>query len=223
MSVTRALETVEHSHVAVVMIDASRGLVQQDKAIADKVCKQAKSCILVGNKSDLLSDKEWEAFKLKVETDLKMISWAPLVRASVLTGQGVEEAMELVVEAGRWRRERLPKAPLNDVFQDALMIRPLPRTKTGGIQKLRYALQLETETPTFVLHMNRNVQLHSSDQKYVENIIRKRWPYTATPLRIQYKGPDRSKKQQQGEGSALRPHVDQRKKRSPKAGSRRYQ
>ena len=80
----------------------------------------------MGNKSDLLSDKEWEAFKLKVETDLrmisrgltlaltltltrtlaltltltkvetdlKMISWAPLVRASVLTGQGVEEAME---------------------------------------------------------------------------------------------------------------------------------
>ena len=40
--------------------------------------------------------------------------------------------------------------------------------------------------PTKVLHMNRNVQLHSSDQKYVENIIRKRWPYTAKPLRIQY-------------------------------------
>ena len=75
-----------------------------------------------------------------------MIPWAPLVRTSVLTGQGVEEAMELVVEAGRWRRERLPKAPLNDVFQDALMIRPLPRTKTGGLQKLRYALQLETGT-----------------------------------------------------------------------------
>ena len=74
--------------------------------------------------------------------------------------------------------------------------------------------------------MNRNVQLHSSDQKYVENIIRKRWPYTATPLRIQYKGPDKGKKQheqQQQDGSAARPHVDQRKKRSPKGGSRRYQ
>ena len=66
-------DQVEHSHVAVIMIDASRGLVQQDKAIADKVCKQAKSCILVGNKSDLLTDKEWEAFRLKVETDLRMI------------------------------------------------------------------------------------------------------------------------------------------------------
>ena len=52
--------------MAVIMIDASRGLVQQDKAIADKVCKQAKSCILVGNKCDLLSQREWEAFKLKV-------------------------------------------------------------------------------------------------------------------------------------------------------------
>ena len=62
--------------------------------------------------------------------------------------------------------------------QDAFTIRPLPRTKTGGLQKLRYALQLDTETPTFVLHMNRNVQLHSSDQRYVENIIRKRWPHT---------------------------------------------
>ena len=65
-------------------------------------------------------------------------------------------------------------------MQDAFTIRPLPRTKTGGLQKLRYALQLDTETPTFVLHMNRNVQLHSSDQRYVENIIRKRWPLTLT-------------------------------------------
>ena len=109
------------------------------------------------------------------------------------------------------------------------MIRPLPRTKTGGLQKLRYALQLETETPTFVLHMNREVQLHSADQKYLENTIRKRWPYTATPLRIQYKGPDKSKKRQQqllqqqrDSGAAARPQVDQRK-RSPKGRSRRFQ
>ena len=40
------------------------------------MCKQAKSCILVGNKSDLLSDKEWEAFKLQVKNDLRMILWA---------------------------------------------------------------------------------------------------------------------------------------------------
>ena len=71
--------------------------------------------------------------------------------------------------------------------------------------------------------MNRNVQLHPSDQKYLENTIRKRWAYTATPLRIQYKGPDKSKKkQQQQPGSAGRPHVDQRK-RSPKGSSRRFQ
>ena len=57
----------------------------------------------------------------KVETELPMIRWAPLVRASVLSGEGVEEAMELVVEAGRWRRERLPKGPLNDVFQVSLL------------------------------------------------------------------------------------------------------
>eukprot|EP00320_Phaeocystis_rex_P004342 CAMPEP_0119061982 /NCGR_PEP_ID=MMETSP1178-20130426/5676_2 /TAXON_ID=33656 /ORGANISM="unid sp, Strain CCMP2000" /LENGTH=83 /DNA_ID=CAMNT_0007043219 /DNA_START=1 /DNA_END=249 /DNA_ORIENTATION=- len=83
--------------------------------------------------------------------------------------------MELVVAAARWRRERLPTGPLNDAFQDALLIRPLPRTKGGGAQKIRYAQQLETETPTFVLHMNRDVELHPSDQKYLENVIRKRW------------------------------------------------
>ena len=52
-----------------------------------------------------------------------MIRWAPLVRASALTGEGIDEAMELVVDAGRWRRERLPKGPLNDVFQDGRVSR----------------------------------------------------------------------------------------------------
>ena len=261
VQVTRALETIEHSHVAVLMIDASRGLVHQDKVIADRVCKQAKSCILVGNKCDLLDGEAWKAFEekvrpdprprprphpgppptlgpgpspspspnpspspqpnqpYKVRTELAMIRWAPLVRASALTGEGIDEAMELVVDAGRWRRERLPKGPLNDVFQDALMIRPLPRTKTGGAQKVRYVLQLETETPAFVLHMNRDVDLHPSDHKYLENTIRKRWPYTATPLRLQFKGPDRKRNERRRAATS----VPQRLKRRPSSRSARVQ
>ena len=118
------------------------------------------------------------------------------------------------------RAVRLPKGPLNAVFQDALMIRPLPRTKTGGAQKIRYAMQLETETPTFVLHMNKDVDLHPSDQKYLENTIRKRWAFTATPLRLQFKGPDL--KRSAARRAAIS-RVPQRVKRRPGARSARVQ
>lgn len=190
MAVLRALQTIEHSHVALLMIDADVGLRRQDKVIAAKIVQHCKSCVLVGNKADLLDDRGWEAFEEQVKTELPMLAYAPLVRASVLHGNGIDEAMELVVEAGRWRRERLPKRTLNEIFADALLTRPLPRSATGGAQKIRYVAQAETETPTFVFHMNREVRLHPGDEKYLENTIRAQWSYTATPLRLVFKAPD---------------------------------
>jgi len=189
MAVVRAQQTLEHCHVALLLVDATAGLRKQDLAIAERLVRHGKSCVLVGNKADLLDERGWRAFEEEVQQALPMMHYAPLVRCSAVRGDGVGEAMGHVLEAGRWRRERLHKKTLNTVLQEAQMVRPLPLSKTRGAQKIKHVLQADTEAPTFVLHMNRKVSLHPADVRYLENSIRAQWPFTATPLRLVFEAP----------------------------------
>ena len=154
MAVARAEQTIDHCHVALLLVDAAAGLQRQDLLIADRIVKNGKSCVVVANKCDLLDERGWRAFEEEVAAKLPMLAYAPLVRASMLRREGLDEAMGFVLEAGRWRRERLHKKTLNAVFAEALLVRPLPLSSTGGAQKVKHVLQADAETPTFVLHMN---------------------------------------------------------------------
>ena len=175
--------------MALLLVDATVGLRKQDLVIAERLVRHGKSCVLVGNKADLLDERGWERFEEEVQQALPMMHYAPLVRCSALRGDGVDEAMSYVLEAGRWRRERLHKKTLNTVLQEAQMVRPLPLSRTRGAQKIKHVLQADTEAPTFVLHMNRAVRLHPADVRYLENAIRAQWPFTATPLRLIFEAP----------------------------------
>ena len=90
---------------------------------------------------------------------------------------------------------RVPRRRLNELFQRAQLLRPLPKVRASkdaqaGRIRILYVLQANTEAPTFVVHLNRDVELHPSDKQWVENTIRSQWAFTATPLRIVYRSKD---------------------------------
>lgn len=194
MSVYKARETVRRAHVALLVFDAKEGMRRQDLAIADHVIEHHKSCVLVANKVDLLDAREREALDDHVREKLPMLRYAPIVHASATSGEGVDEAFDLALAAGKWRRERIPRIRLEELYQRATLLKPLPLVKnTGGKNrgalKIRSVAQSDTETPTFVFHLNRDAELHPSRMKWLENVIRQHYPFTATPLRLVLRGP----------------------------------
>ena len=82
-----------------------------------------------------------------------------------------------------WRREKVSKRRLNELFKRAQLLRPLPMVKGARI-KIKFITQKATETPTFLVFLNKQVELHSSDERWIENVIRSQWAFTATPLRV---------------------------------------
>ena len=88
-------------------------------AIADLCIQHQKSCVLLGNKSDLLTPQQRELVPNNVADRLPMLWYAPVVVGSALKGEGLEEAMDLVAEAARWRAMRVPRRRLNDLFKRA--------------------------------------------------------------------------------------------------------
>ena len=134
-------------------------------------------------------DAEVAALGAHVADKLPMLPYAPLVPTSALHATGLDEALDLAAEAARWRTVRVPRRRLNELFERAQALRPLPmvrakeRAQAGRIRIL-YVLQAYTETPTYVVHTNRHVELHPSQIGWIENTIRSQWAYTATPIRI---------------------------------------
>ena len=189
MAVTRAKQTIMASHVAVIVLDSTEGLVRGDMQVAGLAVNHAKSCVLLANKADLLTQKALEALPAKIHERLPQLWYAPVVTGSALHGTGIDDLMDVVTHVAEWRSTRVPRRRLNELFQRAQLLKPLPKVraaKSGQAGRLRilYVLQAFTETPTFVFHMNRKGELHPSDMRWLENTIRNRWAFPGTPLRI---------------------------------------
>lgn len=222
MAVRRAKEMVMGSHAALLVVDASAGLVRGDLQIADLIIKHGKSCVILMNKVDLITDEQREALPRMLSDRLPMLGYAPLVPGSALSGEGIDDAMALVEEAARWRALRVPRRRLNDLFERAQVLRPLPMVRAknpaqAGRIKIRYVLQAPTEGPTFVIHLNRQAELHPSVMRWVENTIRSQWAFTGTPIRIVTKVRDsrRRRREKERDGSRhQRPRGDRAGRRA---------
>merc|ERR1711939_794210 len=90
-----------------------------------------KSVIVLANKCDLISERQRAQLQASVRERMPWLHYAPLVQCSALQGFGLASAMDLVVEAARCRRERIDTHRLNELFQRATLIRPLPHNKRG--------------------------------------------------------------------------------------------
>jgi len=78
------------------------------------------------------------------------------------------------------------KRRLNELFERAQLLRPLPLV--GAVRlRIRYVTQGDTESPSFVFYMNRPDGWRDSDERWMENVIRSQWPFTATPLRLVFR------------------------------------
>ena len=161
MAVQRAKQMMMASHATLLMYDATEGLTRADKQVASLAIEHGKSCVIVPNKCDLLGDAEREAIARLCRGPADAVVRAACA-VSVHTGEGLERALDLVAEAASGGGARAPPR-LNELFQHsccvATKVRALKDSQAGRIRIL-YVLQARTEVPTFVIHLNRQVELH---------------------------------------------------------------
>jgi GTPase len=141
----RTDEAIERAHAAAVVFDASEGLTAEDRKIAYGVLEAGRALLLVANKWDLVEERDRRFKELTEES--RSMAGATVIRTSAVRGQGVERVPELLLDVHeRWSR-RVPTSSVNRLLEEAQAARPLPR----GVGPLRYATQVGTGPPTFVL------------------------------------------------------------------------
>jgi GTP-binding protein len=183
----RSLRAVDSSHVALLVVDASLGVVGEDKRIASRVVESGRGLVVVLNKWDLVpSEERSERFRTLAD-ELRTFPGTPVLRASALTGLGVGRIVPALLEVhGAWTR-RVPTADVNRVLLSAAEANPPPR----GFGKLKYGTQVSGRPPTFVLFGA--TYPGASYQRYLEHALRDAFGFQGVPVRISFRGRDRSR------------------------------
>lgn len=183
----RALRAIDRSHVAVLVLDAEDGILDQDRHVVGYALDEAKGIVVVVNKWDLADKGEQQAeFTQKIRERFKFLAYAKVIFASAKTGRGIEGILPAIKQAYESANRRVPTSILNEIIQDAQNMNPAPEFNHGRI-KIKYANQVAINPPTFVLFCNDPHFAHFSYTRYLENRLRDTFDFTGTPLKIIYR------------------------------------
>jgi GTP-binding protein len=203
-SVMRAERTIRRADLCVLVIDLTSGVTSQDKKIAGLIQESEKPCLIVLNKWDLVKParggkKAIERAITDVRQRLFFLEYAPVLVASALTGENVDELFRLIANIRRSAQVRIGTGVLNRMLRAALEENPPPMIGTRRL-KLFYAAQARDETSEalsamkFVLFVNQPKLLSDSYARYLERRIRTIAPFPGLPLLLSCRARSESEK-----------------------------
>jgi len=187
-SVLKSLKAMEECHIALLMIDITEGVADQDVRIAGYAYERGMAVILLLNKWDLLESeaKDLKRHKQEIERKLKYLAYAPILPTSALTGKGVHRLFDLILNLYREYTTRVSTPELNDLIQSAVSKHSPPRYRNRPV-KFYYATQIGIRPPSFLVFANAPEGVHFSYERFLANQIKARFHLEMTPVRLHFR------------------------------------
>ena len=180
-SVIKTLQAIEQCQVAVLMLDASEGVTDQDATVLGAVLDAGRALVVAINKWDGLTDYQREQAEALVSRKLGFVPWAETVRISAKHGSGLRELFRAIHQAHASATHEFSTSEVNKALEIAYETNPPPAIR-GHVSKLRYVHPGGSNPPTFIVHGTRLKELPDSYKRYLENFFRKRFKLVGTPV-----------------------------------------
>ncbi|KQP55344.1 ribosome biogenesis GTPase Der [Agreia sp. Leaf283] len=175
----RTSAALEKAEVAVVMIDVTEPISEQDVRIIDLVLESGRALVLAFNKWDMLDDERRRYLEREIEQDLAHVSWAPRVNMSAKTGRHLEKlvpALELALDS--WDT-RLPTGKFNAFLAELTSAHPHP-VRGGKQPRILFGTQASSRPPTFVLFTTGF--LDPGYRRYIQRRLREVYGFEGSPI-----------------------------------------
>jgi len=187
-SIIKALKSLDRCDVALIIIDASEGITEQDISIAGYAFERGCGCIFLLNKWDTVEkgDKTKKKFIDQIRYDAKFLSFAPVMAISAKTGLGIAKIFNLVEEVYGQYQFRIGTGELNRVLEAAVS-KTEPSLYKGKRLKFYYATQVSVKPPTFLCFVNYPDSVHFSYKRYLINRIREGAGLDKTPVQLVFR------------------------------------
>ncbi|MDR2300798.1 MAG: ribosome biogenesis GTPase Der [Deltaproteobacteria bacterium] len=185
LSVMRAIEGIENSDLAILVIDSLEGLAEQDAHIAGYAHERGRPLIIFLNKCDAVENRLETRKSLKREMELKMVflEKAPVLSGSAQSGSNLKKLFPLIDQIMLQYTFRASTAEVNKVLEEALLAHTPPQVGTVRL-KFYYATQASIKPPTFVVFSNRPDSVHFSYQRFLVNRFRKAFGLDLVPVKL---------------------------------------
>jgi GTP-binding protein len=187
----RTASALENAEVAVVLLDASEPLSEQDQRIITMVAEAGRGLVLAMNKWDLVDEERRMMLEREVERDLARVTWAPRVNVSARTGRAVEKlAPALRTALASWE-SRVPTGRLNSWLGDIVAATP-PPMRGGKQPKVLFATQASTKPPRFVIFATGF--LEAGYRRFLERRLREDFGFEGSPIEVSVKVREKGRK-----------------------------
>ena len=185
LSVGDALRAIRFAEVVILLMDATEPFEKQDLQLADLVAEEGRALVLALNKWDRVPDREarLKELRLDLEETLTQVRGVPMAPISALSGEGIEQLMQSVLDIYATWNKRVPTGALNR-WLEAMTERHPPPAVTGRRIKLKYLAQSKTRPPTFYLSCSRPEALPEAYRRYLVNGLREDFGLAGVPIRL---------------------------------------
>ena len=182
----RTEDMLAQSNLALIVLDASVPISDQDEKISGLVDKFGLGVIIILNKWDENLDT-YEKISKTIRERFKFLYYAPIVAVSAKTGRNIDKLQDMIIDIYANYNRRVSTSVLNDTISKALRRHALP-SPNGNRLRIYYASQFNTSPPTIALVMNKPKMLHFSYKRYLINILREYLQFDGTPIRVVTRG-----------------------------------
>jgi GTPase len=189
--INRAFKAIRRADVALLVVDVEEGATDQDRKIAERIALEGKACIIIGNKWDLIEEKDNRSYKKAVESvrdKLSCIPWAEVELVSAITRQRTGKILEYVDIAREQNSRRIGTSVLNDVLREAVDWHKPPSTKQAKQGRIYYCTQVASCPPTIAMFVNDPRLFRDGYRRYMERQFRESLGFRGTPIRIMWRG-----------------------------------
>ncbi|MGB3828614.1 MAG: ribosome biogenesis GTPase Der [Ornithinimicrobium sp.] len=177
----RTQAALEKAEVAVVLIDVSESVAEQDIRVIQQVIDSGRALVVAYNKWDTLDEERQHYLEREIERELVQITWAPRVNISASTGRHVSKLEPALRQALDSWDSRIPTGRLNSFLGEIVAGQPHP-VRSGKQPRILFATQADTRPPRFVLFASGFIE--AGYRRFIERRLREEYGFAGSPIEI---------------------------------------
>ena len=184
-SVIRAIKAMDEADVCLLMLDAEKGITQQDLNIFGLASKKGKGIVLLVNKWDTMAKETNTArdYENELKKRIAPFSDVPILFISAQEKVRIHKAIEVALEVYENKQRKVPTSELNEIMLKAIASYQPPVVRGNPI-RIKYVTQLPTHVPSFAFFCNYPDDVKQPYKNYLENQLRQHFNFTGVPVRL---------------------------------------
>ena len=187
-STLRAIKSIERCNVAVLVVDAERGIDKQDLHIMETIAASHRGTVIAANKWDMVEKNDTTAkdYEKALKKILRIYDYVPVVFISALEKQRVYKVVDIAKKVFEEQNRRIPTNKLNSLLLKDIEKIP-PSSSTGKDIKLNYITQVKTNPPAFAFFANEPKLIEERYKRFLENKLREHFGFEGVPLSLYFR------------------------------------